>query len=788
MKLSILLLFSLIVNKIYAQTYVIHGFVQDSLTGETLIGASVIANETNYYAITNNYGFYSIRLKQGTYNISYNYAGYKPQSLTVVLNKDTLINIALAAKVTNIDEVVVKGSQSEITSATTSKKIVDIQRLKSLTTITGEADVLKSLQLLPGVQTANEGTANFNVRGGTYDQNLVLLDEAPVYNPSHTLGFFSTFNPDALKSVTFYKGYFPSQYGGRLSSVVDISMKDGNKNQFFASGGIGLLASRISVEGPLYDSKVSYIISGRYGYPGQTLNLLAGKIGHNLLNIYALRNFSDKNEVSFYDLNIKLNYQPNSNNRLYLSLYNGQDHFYSFALNSNNTLDWGNFTTTVRWNHIFSMKFFANYTLYFSKYNYAYFIDNDLQNYVWQSGIREIGVKADHSIYFNNWYTLKWGVNVINRIFSPGNIRPRTVESLIKPFSLDTKYNDEFAFYLDNDIKLSNTMSANIGVRQVLFIDLGPAKIFKYNNDKSVIYDTIIYGDDKIVKSYTGTEPRMSVNYVLTDKSSIKISYSYVHQYLHLLSNSSAGLPTDLWLPADNYIKPQSSHQYVIGYYASLWNDKLSISIENYYKKMQNIIDFKDNADLFLNKHIETEILQGIGYSYGTELLIEKKIGNFKGWLSYCLSKTQYKIEGINESAYYSPRFDIRHSLSITSEYVINNKWSLSSTFKLTSGGYATIPAGTFIYNHVSFPYYIGRNGYKLPPYHRLDLSIIYKPVKNNYRKFKSEWVFGLYNVYNHKNVYALYVRQNDDNFTEAKAYYMYLFGIVPTVTYNFNF
>jgi hypothetical protein len=699
------------------------------------------------------------------------------------------LQINLSASVARLNEVIVKGDRySKIKSLNTSKNVLEIATIKSITSITGEPDVLKSLQLLPGVQTANEGSTNFNVRGGSFDQNLILLDEAPVYNASHSLGFFSTFNSDAIKNVTFYKGCFPAQYGGRLSSVVDIAMKEGNNKTFHGSGGVGLVASRLTFEGPLFKSKASFIVSGRYSYAGQMLNFLAGEIGNKSLHIYSLKNFSNKNEINFFDFNAKINYQININNRVYFSMYSGGNHFYSYALNSNNALDWGNFTSTLRWNHIFSKKMFSNFTVYHSNYNYSYYIGEDLQDFIWKSYIKETGFKNDYSWFLNTGNMVKFGINAITRTFQPGKVEPRSAQSLVKPVALDKKYNTEFSVYFEDEVKVSNAVSLNLGIRQTSFFDLGPATVYNYNADKASITDSTVYSNNSMVRFYQGIEPRASVRWLINNNSSVKLAYAHVYQYLHLLSNSSVGLPTDTWLPADKYIKPQSSHQLVLGYYKSFLDESYLLTIENYYKTLNNVLDFKDNADLFLNKHVESQVLQGKGYSYGSEIMIEKKNGRLNGWVAYTINKTQYKIDGINSNNYYSPRYDIRHNLSIVGIYNLNKSWSLSSTFKLTSGGFITVPEGTFIYEHMAFQYYNGRNGYKLPAYHRLDISLNYKSPKNEKRKFKSEWNFSIYNVYNHKNIYALFIRQNDEWFLENKAYAMYLFGIVPTITYNFSF
>jgi len=772
---------------LFSQKITLYGSIKDSLTGENLIGAYLIIKETNQVVSANNYGFYSITSNSGNYTIICSYVGYSPITKTIVLEKNTKLDIQLSPISKTLDEVIVQSNKSTINSTTISKNIIGIERIKSITTISGEPDVLKSLQLLPGVQTAGEGSANLNVRGGSFDQNLILLDEAPVYNPSHALGFFSIFNADALNNVSFYKGAFPAQYGGRLSSVVDITMKEGNYKKYAVSAGIGMVASKVTIEGPIKE-KASFIVSGRYSYAGQTLNLLAGKLGSDLMNIRSLRNFNDQNDIRFYDLNAKINYKINDKNHIYFSTYMGGDRFYSYALNNNNALDWGNTTFTIRWNHIFSSRLFSNFTTYYSNYNYAYYINADLKNFIWKSNIKEVGAKADFNAYLSASNTIKFGFASIYHYFKPGIIEPRSATSSVKALSLGNKNALEFSAYLSNEQKFFDHISIEYGIRYVGFANIGPDTVFQYNNDKTQVTSYKSYVKGELVQFYQSFEPRASAQYLFNKHNSVKLAYGYTTQFLHLLSNSSLGLPTDVWMPPDKYIQPQSSNQYVLGYYHLFGNSKYEFTTELYYKTLYNIIDYKDNANLFMNKHIETQVLKGNGFAYGNEYMLEKKTGAFTGWIAYTYSKTQYKIDGVNENAYFSPRWDIRHNLSITGSYLMNAKWSVSSTFKYTSGGFVTIPEGSFVYNGAAFNYYSKRNGYQLEPYHRLDLSLTYKSPKNVTRKWKSEWVYSIYNIYNRKNTYALFVQQEGYLLTSSRFYKMYLMGVVPTVSYNIKF
>lgn len=771
---------------LYSQKYTLYGFIKDSLTGENLIGAYLMIKETNQVVSANKYGFYSITSKQGNCTILCSYVGYSPITKKIELKKDTKSDIFLSPLIKSLQEVIVHGNKSTIASTTVSMNVMAIDKIKSITSILGEPDVLKSLQLLPGVQTAGEGSANLNVRGGSFDQNLILLDEAPVYNPSHTLGFFSTFNADALNSVTFYKGAFPSQFGGRLSSVVDISMKEGNYKKIVVDAGIGLIGGKATIQGPLIKDRASFIISGRYSFAGQTLNLL-GLMGRDVFHIYGLRNFDDQNKIRFYDLNAKINYRLNDNNHIYFSTYLGGDRFYSFALNGDNALDWGNITSTLRWNHIFNSRVFSNFTSYFSNYRYSYYINDDLKNFIWKSNIREEGVKADFNANLNAFNIIKFGFASIYHYFSPGIIEPHSSQSSIQAFSLGNKRAIELSGYLSNEQKFSNHFSIEYGFRYVGLANIGPDTVFYYNLDKSIVTGYKSYNKNELVKYYQSIEPRLSFRYLFNERNSVKLAYGYTTQLLHLLSNSSLGLPTDVWMPPDHYIHPQSSNQYVLGYYHLFAKGSYEFTTEVYYKTLRNIIDFKDNANLFMNKHIDNQVLDGKGYAHGTEFMMEKKSGDLTGWISYTWSKTQYKIDGINENTYYSPRWDIRHNLAITGNYLINQNWSVSSTFKYTSGGFVTVPEGSYVYDGAAFNYYTERNGYQIEPYHRLDLSFKYVSPKNMTRRWKSEWMFSIYNVYNRKNIYALFVHQ-EGYLTSSRFYRMYLMGIVPTLSYNVKF
>ncbi len=783
LKVIFLLFFSI---ETFAQNHTIYGYIKDKNNGESLIGATVSIQKLNTGAATNNYGFYSITTADGKYNLKYSYIGYETIIKEIELSKDTLINIELPPSTFQFDEIVVKTQKNNIVlNNEISSQSVKIATIKALPNSIGEADVIKSLQYLPGVQTANEGTTNLSVRGGSFDQNLFLLDNAPVYNPSHALGFFSVFNPDAIRDVKIYKAAFPAQYGGRLSSIVDLYMKEGNSKKFSCSGGIGLIASRLTIEAPLIKDKLSYIVSGRYSYTGFTINTL-GSLGQDL-GMQNLKNFNDRNEINFYDLNAKINYSINNKNRVYLSAYSGSDHFHYYSIDNRSSMDWGNFTSTIRWNHVFNSKLFSNTILAYSKYNYSYILKDDARHFKWKSNLQELDFKTDYDFFINTHNHLKYGLSIEGHKYYPGKIEPRDNSSIINSFELDRQKSIIGAIYLSNDQKVNNLLNLNYGIRYSTFFLLGANTVYDYSSNNTVT-DSTHFANGELIQFYHAIEPRVAIRLLLNEKNSIKLSYTNAVQYQHLISNSSVGYPSDVWLPSNKYIKPQNAHQFVIGYYKSINENSYEFNTEIYYRKMNDIIDYRDNADLFLNKHLETQILSGKGQSYGIEFFLKKKTGKLKGWISYTLSKTTKQIEGVNNNNPYPAMYDKRHNLSTVINYNLSGTWSISSVFKFTSGGYITAPEGTFNFHGASFNYYTSRNGYKLPPYHRLDISFSYKSRKNKRRKWKTEWNFGVYNVYGRKNIFALFVKQDNLNLGESKAYKMYLYSVSPFVTFNFKF
>lgn len=786
MKGLITVFFVFLFANLSAQKHTLFGVIKDKTTGESLIGATITVAGKNIGTASNNYGFYSITIPDGTNSVKFSYVGYQTLSKEIELHGETNLNIELETTNSKVEEVTVTASRNnKVTNNEMGSQSLSLATIKRMPATMGESDLVKSLQLLPGIQATNEGTTNLSIRGGSFDQNLFLLDGAPVYNPSHALGFFSVFNSDAIKSVKVYKSGFPAQFGGRLSSVVDIHMKEGNTQKLSGNGGVGLIASRLTLEGPISKDKASFIVSGRYSYAGLTANG-AGLLGQQL-RIPGLRDFSANNEINFYDLNAKVNYKITDKDHLFLSAYTGSDHFYYYAIDDNSSMDWGNITGTARWNHVFNPKIFANTMLIYSKYDYSYILKDDARHFRWLSDLQEMDVKTDFDYFLNPNNHIKFGVSAENHFYSPGKVEPRDKSSITKPFTLDRQRAIISTAYLNNEQRISDKIGVDYGLRYSAFFLLGESTVYSYSPEMEVI-DSVIYSNGELVKFYQGLEPRLSLKYQLDAKSSLKISYSKTVQFQHLIGNSTVGLPSDVWVPASTSIKPQSANQIAIGYYRSFAANKYEFSTEAYYRKMSRVIDYRDNADLFLNPHVETQVLSGNGRSYGLEFYLEKKVGKLTGWLSYTLSKTTRRIDGINNNQSYPVAYDKPHNLSLLLNYRLSDTWSASSIFKFTSGGWATIPEGTFNFAGVAFNYYTSRNGYKLPSYHRLDLSFNYQSRKNEHRRWKTEWNFGVYNVYDRKNVFALFRRLDNYDFRVSKGAKMYLYGATPFVSYNFKF
>ena len=789
-KISTFLVVLLSVFSSFAQEkFTLSGTIIDANSNETLIGVNVVIPELKTGVTTNEYGFYSITLPKGIYSVQISYLGYQNIEESINLNQNTKNNFNLYSNETALKEVVITGNKTKIDIKKPEMSVnkLSISAIKKMPVVLGEVDVLKSILLLPGVTNAGEGASGFNVRGGGADQNLILLDEATIFNSSHVFGFFSVFNPDAIKDLKLYKGGIPARYGGRASSVLDIYQKDGNSKSFHLNGGIGLISSRILAEGPLVKNKGSFLIGGRSSYAHLFLKLSEEQ---------------KNNSAYFYDLNTKLSYKLDSNNSVYLSGYFGRD---VFSLNKSFSNIFGNSTLNLRWNHLFSEKLFSNLSLIYSDYYYG--LDLDFIGFQWDSGIKNYNIKYDFKNYISDKFKLNYGLNGIYYEFNPGTIKPSNLESGINFDQLDKKYAFEPAVYINADHELSNKIALSYGLRYSMFYRLGQSTVNIYENNNPVIFNpdlqiyekatpigTTIYDKNKVIESYNYLEPRFSLAYQINDDQSIKASYNRIVQYLQLISNTSSPTPLDVWTPSDSFIKPQIADQVALGYFKNLENGMYSLEVETYYKEVQNRLDYIDGADLIANKAIEQVILNGQLRSYGLEIMFRKNEGKFNGWVSYTLSKSEQQTPGrtaletgINNGQWYNSVYDKLHNIAITSSYTLNEKWSFGANFALQSGQPVTYPNGQYEYLGITVPSYGLRNENRLPAYHHLDVSATLTPRSNKDRKWKAEWVFSIYNLYNRHNAASINFRQNIDTGVN-EAVQTSIFGIVPAVSYNFKF
>jgi len=778
-----------IFNSFSQEKFTLSGTISDSKNNETLIGVNIYIPALKIGTTTNEYGFYSLSVPKGEYEIEISYVGYQTIQKSIALNQNTKQNFSISEGGEALQEVIITDNKSKINikSPEMSANKLSIATIKKMPVVLGEVDVLKSILLLPGVTNAGEGASGFNVRGGGTDQNLILLDEATIFNSSHVFGFFSVFNPDAIKDLKLYKGGIPARYGGRASSVLDIYQKDGSSKDFHMNGGIGLISSRLLAEGPIVKNKGSFLIGGRASYAHLFLKLSE----------------DDKdNAAYFYDLNTKLSYKLNENNSLYLSGYFGRD---VFRLNKSFTNTYGNSILNLRWNHLYSDKLFSNLSLIYSDYYYG--LNLDFVGFKWDSGIKNYNIKYDFKHYLSDKVKLNYGLNGIYYEFNPGTIKPTGTDSGINPDQLDKKYAFEPSIYLDAESQITNKITIAYGLRYSLFYRLGSSTINYYNNDQAVVFNsdmqiyekgtptsTKYFGQNKVIKDYNNFEPRFSVSYQLNDDQAVKASYNRMAQYLQLISNTSSPTPLDVWMPSDTYIKPQLADQVALGYFRNISNGAYSLEIETYYKEIQNRLDYIDGADLIANDAIEQVILNGQMRSYGLEIMVKKNKGRFNGWVSYTLSKSEQQTPGrtpeeigINNGQWYASAYDKTHNLAVTSAYNLNEKWSFGANFALQSGQPVTYPNGQYEYLGITVPSYGLRNESRLPAYHHLDISATLTPRKNKERNWKGEWVFSIYNLYNRMNAASINFRQNVDTGAN-EAVQLSIFGIVPAVSYNFKF
>jgi hypothetical protein len=744
------------------------GTIKDARNGETMIAASIRVLELNGVGgMSNEYGFYSVTIPEGKYHFIAAYTGFISDTIELEMNNTQQLNFNLKARTTVLKSISVKATRNDdnVKKAETGVEKIDMKEISKIPVLFGEKDILKTLQLLPGVKSAGEGNSGFFVRGGAADQNLILLDEAPVYNASHLLGFFSTFNSDALKDVTMYKGTQPVQYGGRLASALDIRMKDGNKQKFEANGSIGLISSKLSLEGPIAKDKGSFFISGRRTYVDQFLKLSSD----TTLN---------KSKLYFYDLNAKANYKFGKKDVLYLSGYFGRD---ELGVGKSFGIDWGNVTGTLRWNHILNSKLFSNTSLIYSNYDYKISVSSGGSDIKITSQIKDFNVKEEMIYYPNSNHQFRFGINSIHHEILPGNV---SGNSDINKFDLQTRYSFENALYAGDDWKISKKMNMNIGVRASAFTVLGNGKFYNLNNNYNII-DTVFYEKGKVVKNYINVEPRFTMSYLLNETSSIKASYNRNTQNLHLLSNSTSSTPTDKWIGNSNIIKPEIADQVSLGYFRNFKNNSWELSVESYYKYMQNQLDYKNGANTQSNDAIETELRSGIGRAYGIEFYLKKKFGRFNGWVSYTLSKTERKIDGINNNEWYLAKQDKTHDVSFVLMYDVSKRVNVAATWVYSTGNAVTFPSGKYWVDNQSVWLYTDRNGSRMPSYHRLDVGLTLK--MKEHKHWTSEWVFGMYNAYGRQNAWTITFQQNADNPSKTEALKTALFSYIPSVSWNFK-
>jgi hypothetical protein len=749
----------------FSQNFTISGKVTDASNGETLLGCNIttIKEEKPVGTTTNEYGFYSITLPKGTYKIKFSYVGYKENETEILLDKNIQLNMFLRDDST-LEEVIIVSKKNDKTKNTAiGVDKLNINEIAKLPVIFGEKDVLKTIQLLPGVKSNGEAGIGFSVRGGGFDQNLILLDEAPVYNASHLLGFFSTFNSDALKSATLIKGNPPAQYGGRLSSVLDVVMKDGNNQQFGVNSGIGLISSRINVEAPIQKGKSSFLISGRRTYAD--------------LFLKASEDFKD-NQIYFYDLNLKANYEINDKNKIFLSGYFGRD---VLSIGTGFGVDWGNGTGTLRWNSVLSPKTFVNTSLIYSNYSYNVSI-NSGSDIDFGSVIEDFNLKQDYQWYRNAKNKFKFGFNTIFHNIDPTRVSGNDINQ--DTSAKTVRKSLENAVYFSHENKLLSWLNIEYGLRYSTFSIIGSGLYNYYQND--VKTGSINLEEGEFGKTYRNFEPRFSSNFSLNNNSSIKAAYARNTQNLHLLSNSTSGRPSDQWIGSTYNVKPEISDQIAMGFFKNFKEATYELSVETYYKWLQNQVDYKNGANINTAPDLESELLYGIGRAYGLEMQIKKNKGKLTGWISYTLSKTERQIDGINDNKWYNARQDRTHDISVVGTYELNKKWTFSALFVYNTGNAVTFPTGKYNIDGTTVFYYNGRNQDRMPDYHRLDVSATLNLAAKG--RYKSSLNFSLYNAYGRENAYLIDFEDDPNDPSKTRAVQTALFKFVPSVTYNFNF
>lgn len=741
------------------QTRSISGTITDKTNGELLLGAAVLDTATGTAAFTNIYGFFSIDVPKQDAYLKIMSMGYDTKFVLVKSSFTDVLEVSLSESSTVLDEIVVTSKKEDVQLTNTEIGTVELgpKKIEKVPVLFGEKDILKTIQLLPGISTVSEGSSNFSVRGGSFDQNLIQLDEAVVFSPSHLLGFFSTFNSDAIKNVKVYKGGIPAEFGGRGSSVLDIQMKEGNNQSYQGKASIGLISSKLLLEGPIQKDQSSFLISGRRTYA----DAIAGAGGF----------IDGDTKLYFYDLNGKMNFKLGSKDRVYVSGYSGEDVFSLDGVGTN----WQNQTVSARWNHIISPTAFSNSTFNYSNYDFGFSLDTNAN---FNSGIEDWSVKHDITKFYKD-HELKYGFSSIYHTFDPGNLDVTNAD--LSPPVLEEKIAFESGLYISDVFEVNNRLKLDMGLRWSMFNQVGPGSVYTYD-ENNAITDSTWYDSGEIVKTFNNLEPRITMNYSLTSESSLKMGYNRMAQYLHLLSNSTSGQPTDTWVPSTNNVAPMNVDQVSLGYFRNFENNTYKASVEGYFKNMVNITDYENGTNLLLNEKIEAMIISGVGRSYGLEFLLEKTKGKFTGWASYTLSRSEQKIDGINSGQWYRSNVDKPHDVSLVGSYEISDRLFLSGAFVYGTGRPVTWPTGQYTINDELYPLYSGRNEQRMPDYHRMDLNLTYKTKKQN-----GQWDFSIYNVYNRKNAYSIDFRNNPDT-NENEAVMTYLFGIIPSVSYSLNF
>ncbi|MGV8827572.1 MAG: TonB-dependent receptor [Breznakibacter sp.] len=749
------------------------GHIKDASTGEVLVGATVFVRELSLGNVANGYGFYSLSLPEGNYTVEYGFLGYASQVVVLSLTGDVVNNVDLLAKSESLNEVVVQSRRKDenIRNPEMGVQKLQARTIKNVPVLMGETDLIKVIQLMPGVQATSEGSTGFSVRGGNPDQNLILLDEATVYNAGHLMGFFSVFNNDAVKDVKLYKGDIPAAYGGRLSSLLDVRMKDGNSSRFSGSGGIGTISSRLTLEGPIVNEKTTFIVSGRRTYADIFLALSSDE---------AIRD----NTLFFYDLNAKLSHTFNANNRVFVSGYFGRDVFRA----EDQEMSFGNQTYTLRWNHIFSPKLFCNVTLLNSYYDYFLKAEESSANSVeWESKLHDFGGKVDFIWYLDPAHTLDFGGQSIYHKIKPGLAQGKGSESLFSRIEMPVSNTLEHALYLSHDYKVASWFSIKYGVRFSAFQNMGATTQY-YFDAAHQLSEAIEYGGGDVYHTYYRIEPRLSSSFILNPSTSVKAGYSRTTQYLHQATTSSSGSPLDVWFASSPNVKPQVSDQVSVGLFKNFLDNLIEASVELFYKDMKHSIDFKDHADVLLNEYLEGELRFGKTKAYGAELMLKLNLDKWNGWVSYTRSRAERFFDEINEGLSYLSPYDHPHDCSIVLNHQLTARTMISANWVFYTGNPTTYPVARYEVGGDIIPYYPRRNANRMPDYHRLDLSLTLASKKRESRRWSGEWVFSVYNAYGRKNAWTInYERDQDDPYL-VRAEKTYLFSFIPSITYNFNF